>query len=496
MKQKFGKRWLPLAAFALALFLIQGTAFAAKDFFLYGNQDANDVATVDGPAAELYSYFTAIDYFRGGTYDGRRLAATGTSIYIESGVDTGSWTLVAEVDNPMDPAFLKISPSGGKVAIGLGYDQDILVFNTSVLDPGTPQDPVDLSNSASVLTFEDIDHYDAAWAGEDYIVINGGDWVVYGQSAISGVGVLDITDDINTPVVIVAYVPGASSGVAVDDNFNLVFGNGYDYDTTDISLTGELRVWPASTWWNSGTGTPVGNLLNYLGDEGIRIADQVLSSAHLGFDEEGNLHVGGGQFYGVPLPTDENGYAVLINQKVVADALTNGPDLVNRTANLMNEAKGYEYREIAADVCQNDSATTVLANGRSITVGWNPTNATCTIGGADDWWGPGIAPQLTTYTIDETRDGDVDGYYDINDTSPGTYDLTNADTDGDGYGNIIDGDFNDDDLVNVLDLTALQGDWGNGTYPETDMNSDGVVNVLDLTLLQGLWGAEAPYYNF
>lgn len=473
----------------LAAMLLIPSAHAAPDFFLYGNQGASNVTEANVQPV-IDSWFTAVDFFRAGPNQGKMLAATGTSIYIQDTVGGSTWTKVGEVYNVMDPCFIKISPSGTKVALGLGWMQDILVFDATVLDAGTPEDPVLLEESEDVLIFP-VSHYDAAWAGEDHIVINAGDWVVEGVSSISGVGVLNITDEMNEPTVIVAYVPGASSGVAVDADFNLVFGNGYDYDASDISGTGELRVWPASAWW--GGTAPLGTLLDYLGTENFRIAEAVLSSAHLGFDAEGNLHVGGGRFVSPDPENFESGYAVLINQSVVATAVSTKAD------NLVDESNGSQYREFAPDACGNDTATTVLANGRELSVVWNPAtapgDANCVVGSNSDYWIPGVQPVITTYTIDTTNDMDGDTIYDVADNSPNTAHSDNTDTDGDGYGNIIDADFNNDGVVNMTDFAEFAGAYGSAGG-EVDMNGDGVVNMIDFSYFQQKYGKSAPYYNF
>jgi hypothetical protein len=58
------------------------------------------------------------------------------------------------------------------------------------------------------------------------------------------------------------------------------------------------------------------------------------------------------------------------------------------------------------------------------------------------------------------------------------------------FGALCPADFNDDDLVNVMDLLALLDAWGESDVPE-DLNGDGIVNVLDLLALLGAWG-ECP----
>jgi hypothetical protein len=49
-------------------------------------------------------------------------------------------------------------------------------------------------------------------------------------------------------------------------------------------------------------------------------------------------------------------------------------------------------------------------------------------------------------------------------------------------------DFNDDGIVNVLDLLQLLGAWGESGVPQ-DLNDDGTVDVFDLLALLSAWGA-------
>ncbi|MCD4719829.1 MAG: hypothetical protein K8S13_08205 [Desulfobacula sp.] len=487
MKNFIKRQWLFYGAIVLMLLFLKGPAFAADDFFLYGNQDAGDVTECDVQPV-IDSWFTALDYFRDGPNEGRMLAATGKNVYIQSAEGSSTWIKIAKVDYTMDPAFIRISPSGNTVALGLGWGQSILVFNASLLDAGTPEEPVDLSDSEEVLDFAE-NHYDAAWVGEDHIVINGGQWVIPGQSAVSGVVTLNITNETNITQGVCGSIPGASSGIAVDENNNLVFGIGAGTNT------GELKIWPAGDWW-TGNG-PVANPLAYNGPEGLKFAHQVLSAAHLGFDEEGSLHVGGGVFVN-PGPVNlESGYAALINHKVMTNALAsvNNPEI---DLYEVNETNGSQYREFGPDVCRNDTATGVMANGSALSVNWNPATppggANCVIGGNNDWWQPGVVPRLTTYKVNESRDGDGDFVADVDDHTPNTYETANVDSDGDGYGNLIDGDFNNDDVVNYSDFLEFRGKYGTNDS-NADMNSDGIVNYSDFLMFRTQYGKEAPYYN-
>ncbi|MEO1576476.1 MAG: dockerin type I domain-containing protein, partial [Pseudomonadota bacterium] len=58
--------------------------------------------------------------------------------------------------------------------------------------------------------------------------------------------------------------------------------------------------------------------------------------------------------------------------------------------------------------------------------------------------------------------------------------------DADGYGNACDADFNNDCVVNVLDLGVFRQNFFT-TAPEFDLNNDGVVNATDLGRLRQLF---------
>ena len=498
MKKRFKGSVLGLLGTAVVILLLAGPGQAADNFFLYGNQGEQNITDAAAPTVGgslgSQSWFTAVEYFTAGAQKGRMLAATGTRIYISSGSGNDvQWTLVAEVDYLMDPGFIRISPSGSQVALGLGFGQPLLVFDATVLDGGSPESPVHLIDSPLVKTFYE-NYYDFAWVDESHLVINGGWWVVYGELSRSGIAALNITDENNYTVPVCGRIMGASSGIAVDEDKNLYFGIG-----SGGNRTGEIKVFPASVWW-TGSG-PTGRELFYDETQGsFVIAQNVLSSAYLGFDGEGNLHVGGGQY--VQANPAEVGFAALINHKLLDDARAHILDPENNAFEVLDESRGSLYREFAPDTCMNDTATGVFANGSDLTVMWNSTNNTCTPGGGThnedpDWdlWDTGVIPVLTTYHVDDQMDADNDGYLDVADFSPNTPDSNNIDSDGDGYGNIIDADFNNDGTVNMSDLVRLQAQW-NLNDPNMDMNGDNTVNMTDLLLLQNQWNKSEPYYNF
>ena len=443
------------------------------------------------------SWFTAAECFPRdtqvmiGNYEaaGRILAATGKTIYLQKTYgptrsDPEHWLKVATVSNNMDPSFIRISPDGAKIALGLGYGQPLLVFPTSLLDPDNPPLLIDANgNPAPGVIVYNVNYYDADWVDNRYLVINGGQWP--GPPYGSGVGVLDTSDPNDQGKALITNIPGASSGIAVDADGNLVVGIGYAPGPPN--RTGEIKVWNSSEW-----STSPNSPLDYEANNRI-VAKNVLSPAYLGIDEEGNLHVGAGDAVGTG-GAAENGYAALISKTVidrVADpACPEEP---------VDESNPEEYREFAPDPCQNDSATGILANwwGENLAVMWNPSsmppNCNGSPGSASEYWGPGVVPRLTLYYPANPPDYDGDGVPDSIDNAYMTANPGQQDTDGDGYGNACDADFNNDGNVNFVD-NAIFGQAWNNYNPSCDLNSDGSINFIDNAMFGSRFGQSQPWY--
>lgn len=99
----------------------------------------------------------------------------------------------------------------------------------------------------------------------------------------------------------------------------------------------------------------------------------------------------------------------------------------------------------------------------------------------------GDDPLLENVVVSPT-DSDQDGVNDDVDNCIGISNPEQIDADDDGYGNICDGDYNNDCIVNVVDLGLLRaGFFGNSMV--LDINNDGVVNVVDLGLFRTLFFA-------
>ncbi len=476
-------------------------AVATADDFTDYKTSAGTTAEVSLPTIEG-GWFTVADYFPTGTAavidgkfqaEGRLIAANNRSIYLQRTYGSSQWDVVATVPDVMDPSFIHVSPDGSKIAIGLGYLQPLLIVPTTVLSVANPPD---LTTLSEVKQFTQITYYDGDWIDNRYFVVDGGLWPDACEppyddnpacSFTSGVGAIDTEDDdpsTHVGVPLVVNIPGASSDVDVDENGNLILGIGFGANT------GQIKVWPAGSYDYVN-----GSALDYSANTRV-VADQILSVAYLGEDAEGNLHIGGGDAFGTGGP-DENGYAAMIRAGVVEDIATGV-----RTTPVTdgNKTDNDEYKYFAPDPCQDDMSTGIMAGnwGRGLGVMWNPSGdqaGSCAgpPGSASDAWTIGVTPRLTIYYPGSAPDSDGDGVPDASDNAYLTPNPGQEDSDGDGYGNIADADFNNDGMVNFFDNFILGTAFG--TYnPDADMNSDGNVNFFDRYYFGQRFGSEAPWY--
>ena len=84
-------------------------------------------------------------------------------------------------------------------------------------------------------------------------------------------------------------------------------------------------------------------------------------------------------------------------------------------------------------------------------------------------------------------DTDGDGVDDNSDNCIGAANPGQQDTDGDGFGNWCDADFNNDGRVNFADLAEFRSKFG-GTDAEANLDGIGPVNFADLARFKALFG--------
>ncbi len=444
------------------------------------------------------SWFTAADFFPASTtasldgganvgvihLRGRIIAATGNQLLLQRNYGSGKFDVVATTPGTMDPSFIHISPSGAKIALGAGYGAPLAVIDPAVLSITAP--PLLWSGStpiAGVTLFPQVNFYEADWADDRYLVVNGGGFP-FGDPPVykSGVGVVDTeTPDPATHrgAGIIENIPGASGDVEVDPFGNLYTGIGYAYPTG----TGEIKVWDAGEW---DPANPVP--MSYTANTKVLLPGSgKLSAAQLGTDRDGNLHVGGGNYFGSP---PDYGYGGLIRFEATARVLAGGipVDITNPN----------EWREFQPDPCGNDSATNIMYSdwGAGLAVSWNPSTLPPNCAGADEWH-PGVTPVVTIYHPTGAPDDDGDGVPNVSDnayltpnTGPGQQ---GADADQDGWANIADADFDNNGVVGITDANYFRNQVGT-TDPLADLDSSGTVGIPDSSIFRGLLGKSAPYY--
>ena len=94
---------------------------------------------------------------------------------------------------------------------------------------------------------------------------------------------------------------------------------------------------------------------------------------------------------------------------------------------------------------------------------------------------------LGNATTSACPDTDKDGIPDMSDNCILIPNPTQCDADRDGYGNHCDADFNNDLIVNNLDIGPFRAGYGT-TDPLTDLNCDGITNNLDVGPLRTMFG--------
>lgn len=237
--------------------------------------------------------------------DGRLIAISGASVFVETGVRTRQFSSIGVLTGADIPsfgaAFLRVSPNGSRMAIGnnggaMGNNPRVGIFTIAGL-------------SGQWFSAE---HFDAGWVDVDRLAITYGDFV--DPSIVTVLNVNSANPENPDSVIVVDGIGGASAGVAFDAVGNLYTGNGFTFDGP--SGTGAVRAFAAAAWGTAfATETPLD-----FETQGNAVVD-VLSASPLGFDEEGNLLVAGGDFSQI----GQSDFVAIARAPVVAMAAAGGP---------------------------------------------------------------------------------------------------------------------------------------------------------------------------
>jgi hypothetical protein len=100
---------------------------------------------------------------------------------------------------------------------------------------------------------------------------------------------------------------------------------------------------------------------------------------------------------------------------------------------------------------------------------------------------PRVSPIYTdTITYAIVVDTDNDGIPDTSDNCTLVFNPSQRDTDGDGFGNMCDPDFDNDGVVNAADLAYLRSVFFTADAL-ADLDGDGIVNAADLSILRTMF---------
>ena len=234
--------------------------------------------------------------------DGRLLLVGSSKLLIEESPGNRNF-------NPVDapdfgaPSFLKLSPSGQKVAFG-NYGSQIVGFFAFPYKLGDP-----------IQSFS-VSPYDAEWVDEDLLVVSG----LGGDKP--QVSMIDTANSVTKTLI--KGIPGASAGVTIDKDKNLYTGLGSGSD----GAVGLVKAFQYAHWsavFSEQTVEP----LDFVG-EGQAVAN-LLSAASLNFDNRGNLMIGGGR--GIDDAGNEDlGYAGVVSASAIRSALFDGNVIEPTTA--------------------------------------------------------------------------------------------------------------------------------------------------------------------
>ncbi|MFQ5492136.1 MAG: hypothetical protein ACE5GE_15575 [Phycisphaerae bacterium] len=238
--------------------------------------------------------------------DGRVIALSGADIYVESAPGSRSFNVqgaLAGMDVPgFGSSFLSVSPDGSKFAVGNGGGATFGNFQVGVFDTAT-------------LTGDwfSASHFDAAWLDGSRLAVTAGSFGSPARVTLLDTTSADPANPINPSII--DNIGGSSAGITFDAAGNLYTGNGFDLDGAVGSNTGDLKIFDAATLASAIGG---GGVLDF--ETQGAFLGRLLSASSLGFDDEGNLFVGGGDLFG----SGDGDYAGLVRSGAVAGVLSGG----------------------------------------------------------------------------------------------------------------------------------------------------------------------------
>ena len=233
--------------------------------------------------------------------DGRLIVMMDDEVLVETAAGSRNFSLHGVLPGAdialFGPAFIRVSPGGTKIAVGNNGGASFVDFEVGVFDLAS------LSGD-----WFSAGHFEAAWIDNRHLALTAGDFVV--ASVVTALDTQSPDPANPTNIIIVDNIGGASGGIAFDRAGNLYTGNGFSF--IGPSGTGAVKAFDHASWSAALSGGPA---LDFE-DDGTLIVD-ILSASPLRLDRQGNLIVGGGDFFS---STDLD-FVAVIRASVVNGAL-------------------------------------------------------------------------------------------------------------------------------------------------------------------------------
>ena len=413
---------------------------------------------------------------------GNLTTANGTSDY-----DGDSYTDLTEYQSGTDPKVYTSAP--GPITIYVDDDNTSGPYQGSPAYPfNTLQDSIDASRTSDTIHVRSGSYTGPVVISKDNISLIGDGAILTVSDAVNSGAAIDISGRSNIHIEGFTLQNGqADFGGGIDINnssnvtikANVLIGNTANISGGGMAITGNSSSMSIrnNVLANNSAATSGGGIYMDTTGTNIEIVNNTIAgntSPNSGIHVENGsptirntilCNNGPGDLYGVP--DTAISYSLICDGTYdgINNNITGNPKFVdtgNNNYHLTACSPAVDAGDPADDYSQEPAP-----NGARINMG-----------------AYGNTPEAAV-TPDPT-DTDTDTIVDACDNCTLVANPDQRDTNGDGYGNMCDGDLNNDGNTNATDLTLFKQVY-RGSDPDADFNGDGLINATDLTIFKGLY---------
>ena len=233
--------------------------------------------------------------------DGRMVVLSGSDVLVQASAFSSTFSVAGRVApgfiSSFGAAFISVSPDGSRAAIGngeFGAGARLGMLDLNSLSPAASTTPMSTPMNA----------FSGVW-------LSGSELLVAGAET-TGSAVSSVNADSLARRVVVSNIGGSIGGVTVSGGW-LFASNGFDFDPTSGSNTGEIRAAVLADVLGSPTAIDFENSMTPVA--------RVLSASYLDVDSAGNMYAGGGDLFG---GSGDFGYAAVIDRAEIDLVLAGG----------------------------------------------------------------------------------------------------------------------------------------------------------------------------